>query len=275
MLKQPGVLKVLDLFSGIGGFSLGLERAGMETVAFCEIDKFCQQVLKKHWPDVPVFKDITKLDGKQFNGAVDVVCGGFPCQPFSVAGKQKAEKDSRHLWPEMLRIIRECRPTWIIGENVKGIIKLGLDTICKDLEAEGYAIRLFNIPACGVGAPHRRERIWIIAHTTGKQDRWVQHPEFQTDAIASVASNADNFRCKGSQPKALQGQSTQSWELAGGYQEWRNGWPVSAPRVCGVDDGIPNRTHRLKSLGNAVVPQIPELIGRAILSTPQAHGGER
>lgn len=236
-------LKVLDLFSGIGGFSLGLERAGMETVAFCEIDKFCQKVLKKHWPGVEIFEDITKLDGKQFNGAIDVVCGGFPCQPYSVAGKQKAEKDSRHLWPEMLRIIREAKPTWVIGENVKGIIKLGLDTVCKDLEAEGYTIRLFNIPACGVGAPHRRERIWIVAYT-------------------------NNIGCEGSECEAIQRQPIQSWEFKGGYQEWRDGWPISAPKVCGVANGIPNRTHRLRALGNAVVPQIPEIIGRAIMGLP-------
>ena len=127
-------MKVLDLFSGIGGFSLGLERAGMETIAFCEFDKKAQLVLKKHWPDVPIYDDVRKLNGRQFEGqSIDLICGGFPCQPFSVAGNRQGKEDDRHLWPEYLRLIQEIRPRWIIGENVTGLINMGLDQVLHDL----------------------------------------------------------------------------------------------------------------------------------------------
>ena len=154
---------VLDLFSGIGGFSLGLERAGMQTVAFCESDKFCQKVLAKHWPDIPIHENIEELDGRQYRGTVDLVCGGFPCQPFSVAGQQRGAEDDRALWPEMLRVIREVEPAWVIGENVSGIINMELDNVLSDLENSGYSCQTFVIPACAVDAPHRRDRVWIIA----------------------------------------------------------------------------------------------------------------
>ena len=154
---------VLDLFSGIGGFSLGLERAGMQTVAFCENDKFCQKVLAKHWPDIPIHENIEELDGRQYRGTVDLVCGGFPCQPFSVAGQQRGAEDDRALWPEMLRVIREVEPAWVIGENVSGIINMELDNVLSDLENSGYSCQTFVIPACAVDAPHRRDRVWIIA----------------------------------------------------------------------------------------------------------------
>ena len=167
------ILNHLDLFSGIGGFSLGLERTGgFETSAFCEIDPYCQKVLKKHWPDVPIYGDIKKLKGTDI-GTVDIITGGYPCQPFSVAGKQKGVEDPRHLWPEMFRIIKESRPTWVIGENVAGHIKLGLDSVIEDLEGEGYATRTFSISASSIGANHQRERIWIIAHS----DKHGSHSE--------------------------------------------------------------------------------------------------
>jgi len=123
-------MKVLDLFSGIGGFSLGLERAGMETVAFCEIEPFPCKILKKHWPHIPIFNDVRSLD---YDGRVDVICGGFPCQPFSVAGKQKGKEDDRHLWPAMFNLIKKHRPNWVIGENVAGLINMGLDDVLADL----------------------------------------------------------------------------------------------------------------------------------------------
>ena len=158
-------LKILDLFSGIGGFSLGLEATGhFETAAFCEIEPYCQKVLKKHWPDVPIFDDIRKLKGTDI-GTVDIITGGYPCQPFSVAGKQKAEQDPRHLWPEYFRLIQELRPTWVIGENVSGHIKLGLDSVLEDLASEGYSTRTFSISASSIGANHKRERIWTVAYT--------------------------------------------------------------------------------------------------------------
>jgi DNA (cytosine-5)-methyltransferase 1 len=189
-------MRVLDLFSGIGGFSLGLERAGMRTVAFCEVDKFCQQVLKKHWPDVPIHDDITQLDGKQYAGAIDLVCGGFPCQPFSVAGKQKGKNDNRYLWPEMLRIVSEAKPTWFIGENVPGIINMALEQVCVDLEAQGYEVQTLIIPACAVDAPHRRNRIWIVAYS--KYNGW--------NATEKYRSNGENV-CG---PKERQNSTKQS-----------------------------------------------------------------
>ena len=166
-------LKILDLFSGLGGFSLGLERTGhFKTVAFCDNDKYCNLVLQKHWKGVKIYnnvKEITKekliADGVQLP---DIITGGFPCQPFSVAGKQAGTDDDRHLWPVMFRIIQEFTPRWVIGENVKGLTNIQdgvvFETVCTDLEGEGYEVRTFNIPAAGVGAPHRRERLWIVAH---------------------------------------------------------------------------------------------------------------
>ena len=159
-------LKILDLFSGIGGFSLGLEATGhFETKAFCEIEPYCQQVLKKNFPGVPIFDDIRTLKGTDI-GAIDIITGGYPCQPFSVAGKQKAEQDPRHLWPEYFRLIQELKPTWVIGENVSGHIKLGLDSVLEDLESEGYSTRTFSISASSIGANHKRERVWTVAYSS-------------------------------------------------------------------------------------------------------------
>ena len=163
-------LKHLDLFSGIGGFSLGLEATGgFETVAFCDIEKFPRKILKKHWPHVKQYKDIKELtyERLQTDGIIpiDIITGGYPCQPFSVAGRKKGEKDKRHLWPEMFRLIRECKPTWVIGENVSGHIKQGLDTVLENLESEGYSTRAFSISASSIGATHKRERIWIVAYS--------------------------------------------------------------------------------------------------------------
>lgn len=294
-------LKVLDLFSGIGGFSLGLERTGgFETVAFCEIDTFCQKVLKKHWPDVPIHNDVRSLD---YDGAVDVITGGFPCQPFSTAGKRRGEKDDRHLWPAMLDLIKKYRPSWVIGENVDGLISMGLDSVLSDLGGAGYGARTFVIPACAVNAPHRRNRLWIIANSesAGKRgeirnfceedggswgtlfqqfDGAIESPVPDTKSEQNIrqkqrqvfgytndapSSNANNIRCEGGKCEEVQGQSMEQRKLEGSITFWDNGWSVSSPRICGVDDGIHQRTHRLKSLGNAVVPQIPEIIGYAIL----------
>ena len=164
--------KILDLFSGLGGFSLGLERTGcFKTIAFCDNDKFSKLILDKHWKGVKVYNDVREItkerfiaDGIQFP---DIITGGFPCQPFSVAGKQKGTSDDRHLWPDMFRIIKAFKPRYVIGENVRGIINIQdgvvFETVCTDLESEGYEVQPFIIPAAGVGAPHRRERVWIVA----------------------------------------------------------------------------------------------------------------
>jgi DNA (cytosine-5)-methyltransferase 1 len=164
------MLKHLDLFSGIGGFSLGLESAGLvETVAFCDFDQYCQQVLNKNFPGVPVYGDVKELNYDKLKAdgidQIDIITGGYPCQPFSVAGSKKGEQDPRHVWPEMFRLIKELRPTWVIGENVGGHIKLGLDSVLENLESEGYSARTFSISASSVGANHKRERVWIVANS--------------------------------------------------------------------------------------------------------------
>ena len=166
------MLRHLDLFSGIGGFSLGLEATGgFETVAFCEIEEFPRQVLQKHWPHVKQYKDIKELTYDKLKadglGSIDIITGGYPCQPFSQAGRKKGEQDPRHLWPEYLRLIKECRPSFIIGENVSGHLKLGLDSVLADLESEGYHTRTFSISAASIGANHKRERVWIVANANG------------------------------------------------------------------------------------------------------------
>jgi len=172
-------LRTLDLFSGIGGFSLGLDSTGyFETVAFCEIEEFPCKVLNKHWPEVPIYNDVRELsyeklqaDGLISRGrGIDVICGGYPCQPFSVAGRQKGEEDPRHLWPEYFRLVRELRPSYVIGENVGGHIRLGLDSVLEDLDSENYTVRCFSVEAASLGAPHRRERIFWIAMADSVSD---------------------------------------------------------------------------------------------------------
>lgn len=223
---------VLDLFSGIGGFSLGLERTGgFKTVAFCEIDPFCRQVLAKHWPTTKIYTDIREVK----NVAADVVCGGFPCQDISTAGKQKGlEGDRSGLWFEMLRVIGETMPEWVIVENVANLRSNGLATVLQGLWAVGYDAEWHIIPACAVGAPHKRERIWIIANRDGLR---VERTRAELEA-------AGLDKCGGSN------------------------WPGTQPGAMRVDDGVSAEVHRnrIKQLGNSVVPQIPEMIGRAILS---------
>ncbi len=207
-------LKILDLFSGLGGFSLGLERTGhFETVAFCDNDKYSNLLLQKHWKGVKIYNDVKEItkekliaDGIQLP---DIITGGFPCQPFSVAGKQAGTDDDRHLWPVMFRIIQELTPRWVIGENVKGLTNIQdgvvFETVCSDLEGAGYEVRAFNIPAAGVGAPHRRERIWIVAHAKrfneskpiGRSDetsRGIQEEHRQDDSSARESSRTSSIR---------------------------------------------------------------------------------
>ena len=158
-------MRILDLFSGIGGFSLAGEWAGYETVAFCEIEPFAKKILKKNFPNVPIFDDIRKLNRSDINGAVDVITGGFPCQPFSVAGRKKGTQDDRDLWPQMFRVIKEFKPTWVVGENVANFVSMAFQRTKTDLESEGYEVQPFIIPACGVGARHRRDRVWIVGYS--------------------------------------------------------------------------------------------------------------
>src|SRR5579859_5694725 len=154
-------MRMLSLFSGIGGLDLAAEWAGMEIVGQVEIDPFCQAVLAKHWPDVPRKADIYDVVGDEF-GTIDIVAGGFPCQPFSVAGKRRGKADDRYLWPEMFRVITAARPAWVCGENVPALVGMALDDVCADLESAGYSCWPVLIPACAVGAPHLRERLFIV-----------------------------------------------------------------------------------------------------------------
>jgi len=193
--------KILDLFSGLGGFSLGLERTGcFKTIAFCDNDKFSKLILDKHWKGVKVYNDVREITKEKFKEDgiefPDIITGGFPCQPFSVAGKQKGTSDDRHLWPEMFRIIKAFKPRYVIGENVRGIINIQdgvvFETVCTDLESEGYEVQPFIIPAAGVGAPHRRERVWIIATLVN-----TQHNGSSTSTIEGSSATSSNDNEKG------------------------------------------------------------------------------
>jgi DNA (cytosine-5)-methyltransferase 1 len=276
-------MKVLDLFSGIGGFSIGLERAGFETVAFCEIEDYPRAVLRKHWPDTPIYRDIKQLTAEQLRADgifPDVICGGYPCQPFSVAGKQLAEKDERHLWPEVFRLIRSIRPRWVICENVSGHIKLGFDEVATSLEDEGYAVWPFIIPACSVDAPHKRDRLYFVAYTnsddrrdrscTKSQDRQarLEHRgggERQlVGGTSQDVADTEGFGLQGCAKGQVYGIADIPIKSRGSGTNFGDGWPVE-PNVGRVVDGLPNRSHRIKALGNAVVPQIPEIIGQTIM----------
>lgn len=253
-------MRVLDLFSGIGGFSLGLERAGFTTVAFCEQDDYCQRVLRKHWPDIPIHPDVRTLP---HIGGIGLVCGGFPCQPWSHAGQQLGAADDRHLWPAMLEVIKRERPAWVLGENVVGLVNLGLDQVLSDLEANAYACRAFDIPAGAVDAPHIRRRIWIVARDRDR-DRESAMP---VDAEASgVPGNVADANASGLPER--QGFARMDRRQASRHARKniavRGRWPAE-PGIRRVVDGIPDRIHRLRSLGNSVVPQVVEVIGRAIL----------
>ena len=259
----------LDLFSGIGGFALGLERTGgFRTIAFCEIEKYPRSILRKHWPDVPIFEDVRELHAEELPCLPDVITGGYPCQPFSVAGKRRGQKDDRHLWPEIMRIIRELdsagkKPSWCLFENVAGHISMGLDQVLADLEGENYTCWPLVIPACAVNAPHRRDRVWILANAnhTGKQECNIASKSGETRQHCRIyfAEHAPDTTCK---------LLNRCWDIrTTGRNEFANcgEWTTESP-VCGPDDGIPDRVARLKALGNAVIPQIPEIIGHAILS---------
>ena len=321
------MLSHLDLFSGIGGFSLGLESAGLvKTVAFCDYEKFCQKVLKKHWPHVPIYGDVKELTHERLKAdgidTIDIITGGYPCQPFSVAGSQKGEQDPRHVWPEMFRLIQELRPAFVIGENVSGHIKLGLDTVLENLESEGYNARTFSISAASVGANHKRERVWTLAYSNDKgirarfgrsnydyekkgrvwsfdrrgsesDDEWSNSSTTETEALDVADTQSEGRRKPGHSNKekrntessATQSQSSSSdvadtngkrrrlWET--GSKDAKDvgqsprgeetlGWWDVEPDVGRVAHGVSQRVDRLKGLGNAVVPQIPFLIGLAI-----------
>jgi DNA (cytosine-5)-methyltransferase 1 len=304
--KENGelMLTTVDLFSGIGGFARGLEATGhFRTTCFVEQDPYCQAVLKHHWPDVPILDDIKNAKAFDFpDTRPDLVCGGFPCQPFSQAGRQRAQDDPRHLWPEMLRVIRELRPTWVVGENVVGLIKLGLDEVLTDLEGEGYATRTFNIPACATGAPHLRQRVWVVAHADsesepdgnagqrqlgfgfGGQDvanpnrsgqceqrgsEPVQEEQSASECTGEDVADAQRKRegrrgvSGPGQDKSEDGKGSSSQPRGHGEAGSEDHW-ISEPAVGRLVNGLPNRVSQLRALGNSIVPQIAQEIGQAI-----------
>ena len=270
----------LSLFSGIGGLDLAAEMAGFRTVGQCEWADYPTKVLEKHWPDVPRWRDIRTLTGGSFferTGlqTVDVISGGFPCQPFSVAGKRRGKEDDRYLWPEMLRVISELRPTWVVGENVAGIVNMALDQVYTDLENEGYSVQAFIIPACAVDAPHRRDRCAIIgygkdvahAESVRLQRKWpcgeqISRPrpeKAQSERRCDVLYDTDNRSraLRGNwELSAIEETTTVGADFGGRAPEYVTGewWPAE-PDVGRVAHGVPSRVDRLKCLGNAVVPQ--------------------
>ena len=298
-------LTTIDLFSGIGGFALGLEATGyFETTQFVEMDKYCQKILTKNFKGVPIHEDVKTYRPK----TTDVVVGGFPCQGFSVAGKRAGTSDDRYLWPEMLRVIREAKPRWVIGENVRGIINIEDGMVFKqvhsDLEAEGFQTKCFVLPAASVNAPHQRYRTFFIGQSMENSRRSLQSggikqgenadEDGQGDAHQlersggtreNAMANSNNRHnrqkeevCTGgnaSEPSSEDVSDTNEQMLEGQWQEPQRSqeeftdisepsWWELEPDVGRVAHGISNRAHRLRALGNAVVPQIIYQLGKAI-----------
>ena len=239
-------MRVGSLFSGIGGFDLGLERAGMKIVWQVENDPFCRKVLAKHWPDVPCYGDIHDV-GAHNLAEVDVCVGGFPCQPVSVAGKRKGQDDERWLWPEFARILRELRPRYAVLENVPGLLIRGMGDVLGDLAALGYDAEWGIVSAASVGAPHLRKRIFIVAHAIG-----------YSEGSAHREGSGRGFT--GWQDEDIGQRHKVGSNASDGSGQW-----AAEPEVDRVVDGLPNRVDRLKSLGNAIVPQVAEWVGKRIL----------
>ena len=335
------MLRLLDLFSGIGGFSLGLESTGFfKTIAFCEKDEFCKKVLNKHWSQIPIYDDIKTINAGQISA--DIVSGGFPCQPFSVAGKQRGKQDDRYLWPEMLRVVTEVKPRWFIGENVSGLININegmvLRQVCDDLEKQSFQVQCFVIPASGIGAWHQRKRVWIIGYSnengllaTKKQRgdlKTFKSEERQNEAWQSKSTSRPNNNeyvpntkelrfgggcskkcgaCKGELQQKKQKRSEIWSEAKGCYsqnvwhsestrregsidrQRQREFWGTSSSGIqckrswwevesffCGVPHGLSatldkDRSNRIQSLGNSIVPQIAREIGLAIMEAENGN----
>lgn len=254
-------MRHLDLFSGIGGFALAARWMNWETVQFVEIDKFCQKVLKKHWHNVPIHGDIKTFDGTRFRGTVDIVTGGFPCQTFSTAGKGEADIS---LWKEMFRVIGEVRPRLVVAENVYGLLTtkkgMAFECVCADLESEGYQVQAFVIPACAVNAPHRRDRVWIVAHAN------EIHQPVESDCRTTPDTDSVQ-RCEGrmheTEPKETE-RHPGTFDPRNGWTDWQN-FPTQPPLRLGNDGLSPGLARSsIQAVGNAVVPALVFEIFRAI-----------
>ena len=268
--SKPGAvvnkLRLLDLFSGIGGFSLGLERSGFfETVAFCEIEPFPRRVLAKHWPKVPCYDDVRLLTAARLSAdgiAIDAICGGFPCQDISVAGKGAGIDGERSgLWREIARLASELRPRIIVLENSPALLGRGLGRVLGDLSEIGYDSEWHCISAADIGAPHLRDRIWIVAYPDSERQLQPQGCQQDKRGWACNSSEEDVADADSS------GRQKQWFSIADVAKhiaaQCSSGWPPE-PAILRVAHGIPDRFHRIEGLGNAVVPQIPEMIGCAI-----------
>ena len=291
-----------SLFSGIGGFDLAAEWMGWENVFHCERDEFCSRVLKYHFPRSISYGDIKQTDFSVHRGEIDIISGGFPCQPYSGAGKRLGKEDDRHLWPEMLRAIREVAPRFVVGENVRGLLNWNggvvLDEIYADLEAEGYEVGTFVLPAVGVNAPHRRERVWIVAHANGEEREWRsgageqewQEAEQRRDGVQRTATrlgevgnapHANGYGLEGGLSSDLDKQPSNTGEYDAQYLREGAGsqgipfeeFPTQSP-ICGGDDGLPReldnitfpkwKRESIKAYGNAIVPQVALQIFKVI-----------
>ena len=242
----------LDLFSGIGGFSLGLEATGgFETVAFCDIEEYPRKVLQKHWPYVKQYEDIKELNYEKLKAdgllPIHIVTGGYPCQPFSYAGLRTGEQDPRHLWPEMFRIIKELRPTWVVGENVPGHIKLGLDTVLQNLADQGYSARTFSVSASSVGANHKRERIWIVAHSE-RDDNFNKEQRVDGEEKEVPRERGENDSAPGESSRTSAVRQTNNGDVA----NTENIGSVLSPYEKEREGNSPRRSER-KSEGSSTV----------------------
>ena len=256
-----------SLFSGIGGFDLAAEWMGWENVFHCEWNEFGQRVLKHYWPNAESFNDITKTDFTKYANSIDILTGGFPCQPYSMAGKRLGKNDERHLWPEMCRAIREIAPRWVVGENVFGLTNwnggLVFEEVCIDLEASGYQIQPFIIPACGKNAPHRRERVWFIANAIDNGNKRGSS-KIQIESERERVSKWNNL-----QQSKKPNNTRSSLETPNKWEKF-----PTQPALCGGNDGISRamdgitfpkwRAESIKAYGNAVVPQVVYQIFKAI-----------
>jgi len=286
-----------SLFSGIGGFDLAAEWMGWENVFHCEWNEFGQKVLHHYWPNAETFNDITKSDFTKYANKIDILTGGFPCQPYSMAGKRQGKEDERHLWPQMLRAIREIKPKYIVGENVFGLLNwnggMVFDEVHSDLEFEGYEVQAVVIPAAAVNAPHGRDRVWFVATNTkfksegsdrGTNDETQRNIRRgnEGDVFRTLCSDGNASNSNGTPAQCGNGKTEERWKEQSGRiepfgfnMEWQK-FPTQSP-ICGGDDGLPTeldgitfskwRNESIKAYGNAIVPQVAYQIFKAIQET--------